>query len=371
MPPKKAQTNICHACTMAGRADCDAVAAWAAGRNACSYCERVRAEQIKHGARRLRECHPTTTTFDDVAAAQSQSAPGLAGQQGGGYGGGWGFQRAPGPAGQQGGGYGGGWGFQRAPGPADQQSGGYGGGLGNRRHRKPQGQGYSGGHVSLTINQPPVAEQKKRKRSDDGDDDDGDDYLDRQIREAKKMKIEQDKRRQLRELQQDLQRGEEEERAREEEWARHQETRREEADRHEALARQRQRDAYDEERRINEPYREENRRGWDRGRSRSPISRSESQQAVRPRSPAPDPNSMVDWERRSKNVQSQLWILNQRIDRERRAHEIQARATRQTTDAVASGGDVNMSPPPTGPRPGGRSRQRQDLREQRERWSRE
>ncbi|KAI7181436.1 hypothetical protein KC316_g8762, partial [Hortaea werneckii] len=102
----------------------------------------------------------------------------------------------------------------------------------------------------------------------------------------------------------------------------------------------------------------------------SPVSRSERQQSVRRRSPAPDPNSMVDWEKRSKNVQSQLWIVNQRIDRERRARDIEVQATRQAIESVVSGGDVNMSAPPTGPRPGGRSRQKQDLREQRERWTR-
>ncbi|KAI7362598.1 hypothetical protein KC331_g2364 [Hortaea werneckii] len=311
---------------MAGRADCDLMAALAAGRQRCSFCEQVRADQIRNGAKKLRDCHRTTTTLYDVAASQSLPAPGFAGQQRGGYGAGWG-------------------------------SGGFG------MPPMPQMTGY-GGYGMPRLIPPSASEGSKRKRSEDADDDQQGDDLDRQIREMKRVRLEQEKRKQLRELQDEVRKEQEEERARE---VRAQD----EADRHEALARQRQRDAYDEERRINESYREENRRGWDRGRSRSPISRSESQQAVRRRSPAPDPNSMVDWERRSKNVQSQLWILNQRIDRERRAHEIQAKATRQATDAVASGGDVNMSPPPTGPRPGGRSRQRQDLREQRERWSRE
>ncbi|KAI7552215.1 hypothetical protein KC331_g2041 [Hortaea werneckii] len=338
---------------MAGRADCDMAAAWAAGRDACSYCERVRAEQIKHGAKRLRECHRTTTTLDDVAAAQSPPAQ-----------------------------------SQPAPGPAGWQSGGYGGRRDNRWRKKPQTQEYGGGRFSLTINQQPVAEEKKRKRSDDADDDDEGDSLDRQIREIKRMRVEHEKRKQLRELREELEKEQDEERARQEDWARRQADRREElarqqewarkqerarqdeADRHEALARQRQRDAYDEERGINESYREENRRGWDRERSRSPTSRSERQEYERPRSPPRDPNSMVDWEKRSKNVQSQLWIVNQRIDRERRARDLEVRATRQAIESVASGGDVDMSAPPTGPRPGGRSRQRQELREQRERRTR-
>lgn len=260
------------------------MAALAAGRQRCSFCEQVRADQIRNGAKKLRDCHRTTTTLYDVAASQSLPAPGFAGQQRGGYGAGWG-------------------------------SGGFG------MPPMPQMTGY-GGYGMPRLIPPSASEGSKRKRSEDADDDQQGDDLDRQIREMKRVRLEQEKRKQLRELQDEVRKEQEEERARE---VRAQD----EADRHEALARQRQRDAYDEERRINESYREENRRGWDRGRSRSPISRSESQQAVRRRSPAPDPNSMVDWERRSKNVQSQLWILNQRIDRERRAHEIQAKATRR------------------------------------------
>ncbi|KAI7503546.1 hypothetical protein KC367_g1634 [Hortaea werneckii] len=344
MPPK-AQTNICHACTMAGRADCDMAAAFAAGRDACSYCERVKADQVKNGAKRLRECHPTTTTLADAAAMQAQSAPGLVGQQRGGYGGGWRSQRAPGPA-RQGGGYGAGWGsggYGMPPMPMMPLMAGYGGyGI----PQMPSMMGYGGYGMPPQI-QPSASQGGKRKRSeDDATDDDQDDDLDRQIREAKKKKMEQDKRRRLRQLQQDIEKGEEDERAREE------------------TARQRQRDAYDEERRINESYREENRRGWDRDRSRSPIFRSERQQVVRRRSPPPDPNSMVDWQQRSRNVQSHNWILNQRLGRERRRHEAEAKATRQANDAGASGGDVDMAPPPTGPRPGGKKRQEQDRRGQ-------
>ncbi|KAI6833521.1 hypothetical protein KC332_g9488 [Hortaea werneckii] len=378
MPPQKAQTDICHACTMAGRADCDMEDAWVAGRDACSYCEQVRAGQIKNGARKLRECHPTTTTLADAAAMQAQSAPGLVGQQRGGYGGGWRSQRAPGPARQQRGGYGAGWGsggYGMPPMPPMPQMMGYGGYGGYGIPQMPPMMGYGGYGMPPPI-QPSVSQGGERKGSeDDATDDDQDDDLDRQIREAKKKKTEQDKRRQLRELEQENRRAEEEDLAREEtarqreadrreEWARHQERARQDADRYEALARQRQRDAYDEERRINESYREGNRRGWDRDRSRSPISRSERQQVVRRRSPPPDPNSMVDWQRRSRNVESQFWMVNQRIDRERRAHEIEARATRQALDARASGGDVNMMPPPTGPRPGGKKRQKKDRGEQ-------
>ncbi|GAB1726406.1 hypothetical protein NU195Hw_g6612t1 [Hortaea werneckii] len=358
MPPK-AQTNICHACTMAGRADCDMAAAWAAGRDACSYCEQVRAGQIRRGARKLRECHPTTTTLADAAAMQAQSAPGLVGQQRGGYSGGWGS-----------GGYG------MPPMPPMPQMMGYGGYGGYGISQMPPMMGYGGYGMP-----PPVAPSAsgggKRKRSeDDATDDDQDDDLDRRIREAKKKKTEADKRRRLRELEQDLRKAEEEdlaheETARQREADRREERARQDPDRYGALDRQRQRDAYEEERRINESYREENRRDWDRDRSRSPVSQSESQQGVRRRSPPPDPNSMVDWQRRSRNVETQLWIVNQRIDRETRAREIEGRATRQTIGAVASGGDADTVPPPTGPRPGGRSRQRRDLREQIERWSRE
>ncbi|KAI7397446.1 hypothetical protein KC336_g15475 [Hortaea werneckii] len=287
---------------------------------------------------------------------QAQSAPGLVGQQRGGYGGEWRSQRAPGPARQQRGGHGAGWGsggYGMPPMPMMPLMAGYGGyGI----PQMPPMLGYGGYGMPPQI-QPSASQGGKRKRSeDDATDDDQDDDLDRQIREAKKKKTEQDKRRQLRQLQQDLEKGEEDERASEET------ARQQEADRREAMARQGQRDAYGEERRINESYREENRRGWDRGRSRSPDSRIEGQQVVRRRSPPPDPNSMVDWQQRSRNVQSQNWIVNQRLGRERRRHEAEAKATRQAINAGASGGDVDMAQPPTVPRPGGKKRQEQDRR---------
>ncbi|KAI7199404.1 hypothetical protein KC352_g19979, partial [Hortaea werneckii] len=268
------------------------------------------------------------------------------------------------------------------PMPPMPQMMGYGGYGGYGIPQMPPMMGYGGYGMPPPIAPSASGEGKRKRSEDDATDDDQDDDLDRQIREARKKKTEQDKRRRLRELQLDLEKGEEDERAREEtarqgeadrreERARHQERARQDADRDEPRLRQRQRDAYEEERRINESYRGENRRGWDQDRSRSPVSQRGSQQAVRRRSPPPDPNSMVDWQRRSRNVETQLWIVNQRIDRETRVREIEGRATRQTIDAVASGGDADTVPPPTGPRPGGRSRQRQDLREQIQRWTKE
>ncbi|KAI7239422.1 hypothetical protein KC330_g1945 [Hortaea werneckii] len=221
--------------------------------------------------------------------------------------------------------------------PPMPQMTGYGGYGGYGIPQMPQMMGY-GGYGMPPLIPPSASEGSKRKRSEGADDDQQGDDLDRQIREMKRVRLEQEKRKQLRELQDEIRKEQEEGRA-------HEVRAQEEADRREEWARRRDHDA-------------------------SPVSRSERQQSVRRRSPAPDPNSMVDWEKRSKNVQSQLWIVNQRIDRERRARDIEVQATRQAIESVVSGGDVNMSAPPTGPRPGGRSRQKQDLREQRERWTR-
>ncbi|KAI7155689.1 hypothetical protein KC316_g14324, partial [Hortaea werneckii] len=180
MPPK---TNICHACTMAGRADCDLMAALAAGRERCSFCEQVRADQIRNGAKKLRDCHRTTTTLYDVAASQSLPAPGFAGQQRGGYGAGWGS---------------GGFGMPPMP-----QMTGYGGNGGHGIPQMPQMMGY-GGYGMPPLIPPSASEGSKRKRSEDADDDQQGDDLDRQIREMKRVRLEQEKRKQLRELQDEV-----------------------------------------------------------------------------------------------------------------------------------------------------------------------
>lgn len=165
---------------------CDMEDAWVVGRDACSYCERVRADQVKNGAKRLRECHPTTTTLADAAAMQAQSAPGLVGQQRGGYGGG----------------YGGGWGSggygmppmpPMPPMPQMPQMMGYGGYGGYGIPQMPPMMGYGGYGMPPPIAPSASGGVKTKRSEDDATDDDQDDDLDRQIREAEKKKTEQDK----------------------------------------------------------------------------------------------------------------------------------------------------------------------------------